>query len=294
MGRIRTVKPELFVHEDLFEAERRTGLPLRLAFIGLFTVADREGRFRWKVRELKTYVMPHDDVDFTAIMDALVEAEFVQQYEADGKAYGCIPTFGDNQVINNREAESKLPAPPVFLPGATRAARVPDACMTRHGVAQGEGKGKEGKGKEGKEKEVVVADATPLALDATPDEVDQAVAQWNELAAECRLATCQRLTVPRRRAISARLRECGGLEGWGFALAKVRGSPFLQGENRRQWRASIDFLCQASSFTSLMEGAYDRSEKAFRNGFASIGGSDATGPRDGRREGFPGAGDDFG
>jgi hypothetical protein len=46
MGRIRTVKPELFQHGDLFDAEVESGFPLRLAFIGLFTCCDREGRFK--------------------------------------------------------------------------------------------------------------------------------------------------------------------------------------------------------------------------------------------------------
>lgn len=53
MSRIRTVKPELFKHEELFDAEQNSKLPLRLAFIGLFTVADREGRFKWRPRTLK-------------------------------------------------------------------------------------------------------------------------------------------------------------------------------------------------------------------------------------------------
>jgi hypothetical protein len=46
MGRIRTIKPEFFSHEALFDGERETGLPLRLAFIGLLCQCDREGRFR--------------------------------------------------------------------------------------------------------------------------------------------------------------------------------------------------------------------------------------------------------
>jgi hypothetical protein len=53
MARIRTVKPDLFRHEGLFDAERASGLPLRIAFAGLWTAADREGRFAWSPRTLK-------------------------------------------------------------------------------------------------------------------------------------------------------------------------------------------------------------------------------------------------
>ena len=71
-GRIRTVKPELFLHEGLFDAEAATGLPLRLCFIGLFTQADREGRFRWQPRRLKAQILPYaEDVDFDRVLVAL-------------------------------------------------------------------------------------------------------------------------------------------------------------------------------------------------------------------------------
>ena len=38
MARIRTVKPEFFKHEEIYQAEIEEKLPLRLAFIGLFGV----------------------------------------------------------------------------------------------------------------------------------------------------------------------------------------------------------------------------------------------------------------
>ena len=58
MARIRTIKPEFFRHEALFEAEQATGLPLRVAYAGLFTAADREGRFKWSPRSLKLDCLP--------------------------------------------------------------------------------------------------------------------------------------------------------------------------------------------------------------------------------------------
>ncbi|CAJ5047138.1 Replication protein 15 [Burkholderia pseudomallei] len=150
MGRIRTVKPELFAHEDLFEAERETGLPLRIAFVGLFTCADREGRFKWRPRTLKLAVLPHDDVDFSRVLDAFVTRGFLVKYACEsGEEIGLIPTFTKHQVINNREMPSDLPAPPADLDltglstrTPTRESRVDHASTTR-----AQGKGKEGKGK---------------------------------------------------------------------------------------------------------------------------------------------------
>jgi 5-methylcytosine-specific restriction endonuclease McrA len=116
MARIRTVKPELFKHEDLYDLELETGLPIRVAWIGLFTVADREGRFKWRPREMKVDILPYDqDVDFSHILDALEAAGFVARYEFGGEVFGVIPKFLRHQVINAREAKSKLPEPPAEI-----------------------------------------------------------------------------------------------------------------------------------------------------------------------------------
>lgn len=145
MARIRTIKPEFFRHESLFEAERETGLPLRLAFAGLWTAADREGRFRWAPRQLKLDCLPYDDVDFSRVLDALVSRGSIVKYAIDGKEYGCIPSWLTHQVINNRERPSDIP-PPNEINDLTRQPRVNDASVTPLKRVQGEGKGKEGKG----------------------------------------------------------------------------------------------------------------------------------------------------
>lgn len=152
--RIRTIKPDFFQHEGLFDAEQETGLPLRLAFEGLWCAADREGRFQWRVRALKANILPYDDVDFARVLDALWTRGFLVRYaSADGSEYGWIPTFKRHQVINNREAASKLPEPtqetviPCNPSTSTRDPRVEDACPTPLSPAQAEGKGMEGNGK---------------------------------------------------------------------------------------------------------------------------------------------------
>lgn len=156
MARIRTIKPEFFRHSDLYEAEQETGLPIRLAFAGLWTAADREGRFKWKPRELKLDCLPHDDVDFSRVLDALVTRGWIVRYAIDGCEYGAIPTWNTHQVINNREKASDIP-PPNENNALTREPRVDDAPSTRL-----EGKGREGerKGKGIKEVSRSVADAT--------------------------------------------------------------------------------------------------------------------------------------
>ena len=141
MGRIPTNKPEFFTHEALFDAEADSGLPLRLAFAGLWTQSDREGRFLWRPRMLKTAIMPYDDVDFSRVLETLLKSGFVVRYAVSGREIGMIPSWHRHQVINNRETASALSPPPEdiqeFDASITRAARVDHA-------ASGEGKGREG------------------------------------------------------------------------------------------------------------------------------------------------------
>ncbi len=111
MGKIRTVKPELFRHERLFEAEQHSSFPLRLIFIGLFTVVDAEGRFRWRPRQLKLDILPYDEINFESALLSLVEFGFIKKYVYQNEWYGCIPTWRKHQSINQREPQSNLPNP---------------------------------------------------------------------------------------------------------------------------------------------------------------------------------------
>ncbi len=147
MARIRTIKPDFFRHLGLFKLEQETGLPVRLAFAGLWTACDREGRFKWEPETLKLDCLPFDNVDFSRVLDALWSRGSIVKYAVDGREYGWVPSFSEHQVINNREAESKLPVPDEnnVINYLTREARVHVASITPLIPAQVEGKGREGK-----------------------------------------------------------------------------------------------------------------------------------------------------
>lgn len=169
MARIRTIKPEFFSHEEIFDAEIESGLPLRVAFIALWTLCDREGRFKWEPRRLKIGCLPYDELDFSRVLDALTTRGFIVRYTVKGVEYGCIPSLTEHQVFNPRESASKLPGPKDadnsspekprkqpkterFDASTTREARVDHASSTReppvYDPARGEGKGREQERKE--------------------------------------------------------------------------------------------------------------------------------------------------
>jgi len=152
--RIRTIKPEFFLHEGLFEAERAFKLPLRIAFAGLWCAADREGRFKWEPRRLGVQILPYDNADFSRVLDALGTRGFIRKYASTTGEFGLIPSFLSHQVINNRERESELPEPPESLQNQgvdacpTRAPRDDDGNTDAESGREGKGReqGREGKG----------------------------------------------------------------------------------------------------------------------------------------------------
>lgn len=103
------------------------------------------------------------------------------------------------------------------------------------------------------------ADADPSPPDAPkgPTKADALAAfnAYNELAQRVGLPQAAKFTPGREKAIRARLREYGS-DGWLKALSMIERSKFLRGTNDRNWRADLDFVVQASSFTKLIEGRY--------------------------------------
>ncbi len=148
MARIRTVKPEFFQHEGLFDLEQETGWPMRIAFEGLWCQADREGRFKWQPRTLKAQVCPFDELDFSRVLDALATRGFLIKYAVGDVFFGLIPTFKSHQIINNKERVSSLPShdsSDAEVITCTREARDDHATATR-AVRKGKEHGKERKG----------------------------------------------------------------------------------------------------------------------------------------------------
>jgi hypothetical protein len=123
-GRIRTIKPQAHVDEDLWDADvAHPDLHLFRAFTGLWCQADREGRFEWRPRELKAAILPHWNGDFSRVLDVLATCGFLVKYTSDSREYGCVRTFKQHQFINGKEPASKLPPPPSETVGKTKGSR---------------------------------------------------------------------------------------------------------------------------------------------------------------------------
>jgi len=137
VGRIRTVKPELFLDEHLGAL---SGDHVVL-FIGLLTVADREGRLAWRPSRLKATLFPYRPVDVEALGAALDAVDKVQRYAVDGEEYLWIPGFVRHQRPHPKEPESVLPPAPhreKKRPAVEGSSSIPSSPVGR------EGRGREG------------------------------------------------------------------------------------------------------------------------------------------------------
>ena len=215
LARIRTIKPDLFRHKLLFKLEAETGLPIRIAWAGLFTVADREGRFKWDADVLKLDILPFDNIDFSRVLDAWWTRGLVVKY-ASGTGhnrveYGWIPTFRQHQVINARESASILPDPKKSEVISPPCSRVDHASGTGHVHAHGEGKGREeeGKGREGVG-DARASDALEPAPAPAPFQIIPELQSGDEIlnAVLCRISpSAQTLWLRKARGDAARLRD---------------------------------------------------------------------------------------
>lgn len=67
----------------------------------------------------------------------------------------------------------------------------------------------------------------------------------------------RKLTASRKSKLKRRLAELKTLDAWREYCQRIRGSPFLTGDNDRGWRADIDFILGEENMNKILEGKYD-------------------------------------
>ena len=107
MPRARNIKPGFFMNEELAECD----LAARLVFIGLWSLADREGRLEDRPKRIRAFVFPYEDYDVDELLNQLQEHGFILRYEVDGNKYIQVLNFKKHQKPHPREAASDIPPP---------------------------------------------------------------------------------------------------------------------------------------------------------------------------------------
>lgn len=110
MARARNIKPGFFDNEILGELPALT----RLLFIGLWCLADREGRLQDRPKRIKKELLGYDDVtadDVDTMLQQLNDNGFIQRYEIAGEQYIQVTNFLKHQNPHCKEQASVIPAP---------------------------------------------------------------------------------------------------------------------------------------------------------------------------------------
>lgn len=107
MPRARNIKPSFFDNEDL------PIIPAmgRLLFIGLWTLADREGRLEDRPRKIKGQLFAYEDCDVEKYLQQLYQLKFINRYTVAGIPYIEICNFVKHQSPHHSEKPSAIPEP---------------------------------------------------------------------------------------------------------------------------------------------------------------------------------------
>ncbi|NBW23348.1 MAG: hypothetical protein EBR82_86935 [Caulobacteraceae bacterium] len=107
MARTRSVKPSFFKNEYLAECEPMA----RLLFVGLWTLADSQGRMEFRPLRIKAEIFPYENCDILGLLKQLADRGFVRAYESGDMKVLEIPTFGEHQRCHPDERDEGLPPP---------------------------------------------------------------------------------------------------------------------------------------------------------------------------------------
>lgn len=110
MARARNIKPAFFKNEYLAELEPMA----RLLFIGLWCLADRNGRLEYRPKRIKAELFPYENIKIEKLLEDLASPRdtFIRIYSVKNIKYIQINNFLKHQNPHKNEVESGIPEPP--------------------------------------------------------------------------------------------------------------------------------------------------------------------------------------
>ena len=275
MARARNIKPGFFSNDVLAECE-----PLaRLLFAGLWTIADREGRLEDRPKRIKAELLPYDDCNIDALLDALHSKGFILRYSVENQQLIQILAFTKHQNPHKNEVHSTLPQPEQH---STSTVQAQDKYSTstvqtpeQHSTNRADSlklipdsidiSAKADTQKADKQLDAAAATGTPsqqhagqhdfcphndiIALYAKKLPMGTQVREW---------------TAARQQMLKARWREKPerqSLDWWEHFFGYVAESDFLTGKvssrGSSPFTVSLPWLCKSENFAKVLEGTYE-------------------------------------
>jgi hypothetical protein len=134
MARIRSIKPEFWVSEQIAECSTNA----RLTFIGIWTFCDDNGVHPAKPKTLKAELFPMDDfsaADVAGWIGELVRVGLVAEFTHEGVAFWHVTGWAKHQKIDR--PSFKYPMPPTSISESLRRVVDEDSAQTRRAPPPG-------------------------------------------------------------------------------------------------------------------------------------------------------------
>lgn len=107
MARARNIKPDFFTDETVMQLSAHA----RLMFIGLWTLADCEGRLEDKPLQIKVRILPMDEVNGDILLNEIQSAGLISRYVVKDKGFIQVGNFlkHQNPHPNEKKKGSRYP-----------------------------------------------------------------------------------------------------------------------------------------------------------------------------------------
>ena len=271
MARIRSIKPSFWTSEQVVECSPNA----RLLFIGLLTFSDDAGIHPASPARAKMEIFPGDGFgtdDVRAMVDELIAAGLVQQYDVAGRTFWRVTGWDRHQKID--QPTYLYPLPDGSIPHKVRR-RVPDADSANVHRTEAEpsptvpcGSGVERSGEEKAKEASATADvstaAARLADDCPHAEILALYHASLPTLPRVRDWTPARQKLLRQRWRERAERQCLGW--WRDFFGYVAASDFLmgrtQGRSGKPFDCDLEWLIRPANFVKVLEGRYQNSEAA--------------------------------
>lgn len=244
MARKRMIDPNIWQSEDFGKLSNLA----KVVFIGLFSLADDEGRGRANPVYLRSTLFPYNEkmrsTDVEVALSEISRNMSIVFYSCDGNNYYNLLSWNTFQKID-KPTDSKIPA---FDENDITIRRLfdEDSSKPRRTLSP---KRKEDNRKEIEEKRIRIKDI------------------YNEYCTK--LPQVQKLTEKRCQAIDKFLKDFDEEQFTKICII-ANSTGFLIGENEKGWKADFDFLMRIDKATNVLEGKYSNKKADKIDGFIDM------------------------
>ena len=248
MARKRMIDPNIWQSEDFGKLSTLA----KIVFIGLFSLADDEGRGRCNPVYLKSTLFPYEEnirsADIDKTLSEISSNMSVILYSYNGSSYYSLLSWDTFQKID-KPSQSKIPE---YDENTMNLLFGDNSANDSRKVVERSTPNKNIKEDNKNKKE---------------DKRNRIVEIYNTYCVN--LPQVQKITDKRNKSIDNFLKEFTE-EQFEEICIKANISEFLIGNNDRNWKADFDFLMRTDKATAILEGKYNKKKRDKLDGFIDL------------------------